>query len=468
VQFIGTLAGFVPDDRSLEQYALPMEKREVRIAYRGRQLPFRYGDLARQKYEIGVKTRALAEARGVRVDIDWSESSRIYGEDWYRFLGSARAMLATESGSNVFDFDGNLHAAEAVDADLDYAAFHTRHLAHLDGKVTMNQMPPKAFEAISLRTALVCFEGHYSGVIRPNEHFISLKHDFSNIDEVFARLEDVEGLKAMTDRAYRDVIASGVWSYPTFIAAFDKIIEDRLEGEPRATFISAPILVQRRGERRPTPVVRPTPLEYVLNDTVMYGAYQRRDLEADMAKVREAESTPLRTPGAAPPAVAAAVFEAGPDAVRCYEYWSNAGAALDIGPAGAAIRTPAVPWHYAAGVHLDLSTVDPRHQHAWVRAIVADVKGDLRVGLYNPDTDALSSEQRVPEGPGPHTLYLSVRDPQAGLLVYRTGDQDRSASGVVQETAIQAASRYNPVFLELARKLAELPPEDRPWPVSAG
>jgi hypothetical protein len=260
------------------------------------------------------------------------------------------------------------------------------------------------------------------------------------------------------------VIASGLWSYPAFVESFDRVVEDRAPGEPRAQFMSAPILVQRRGETRPQPIVRRTPFDYVLNDSVMHGAYQRRDLEADMARVREIESTPYRTPGAAPPSDAVTVFEAGPEMVRCYEYWSNAGATLELQSRGALIHTPPVSWHYAAGVHLDLGAVNFRHQHAWVRVVLADTAGDLRVGLYDADADSLSAEQRAPEGPGPHILYLLASNPKAGLLVYRTGPEDRPASGLIQSTAVVAASAYNPVFLALARELADLPPGERPWP----
>ena len=55
----------------------------------------------------------------------------------------------------------------------------------------MNQISPKIFEAIRLRTALILFDGSYSDVVKPDAHYIVLKKDYSNIDEVFERLEDI-------------------------------------------------------------------------------------------------------------------------------------------------------------------------------------------------------------------------------------------------------------------------------------
>ena len=106
--FESTLTGFLPIDGDLDKHARPLAGRPVVIGYRGRELPFRYGRLAREKLMIGVRMRAECEARGLKNDIDWTEARRIYGPAWVDFIGSCRATLGTESGSNVFDFDGTL------------------------------------------------------------------------------------------------------------------------------------------------------------------------------------------------------------------------------------------------------------------------------------------------------------------------------------------------------------------------
>jgi hypothetical protein len=49
---------------------------------------------------------------------------------------------------------------------------------------------------------MVLFEGRYSGVLKPHRHYIPLKKDFSNFDEVVAKIRDVEGLQEMVDRTF--------------------------------------------------------------------------------------------------------------------------------------------------------------------------------------------------------------------------------------------------------------------------
>ena len=246
-EFLPTLTGYVPEDATLEQHALPLAERRLAIAYRGRELPLIYGELGYEKYRIGMEMKALASSRNIPVDIEVDDSKRIDGADWYKFLGSARATLGTESGSNVFDFDGTLKNRIAQrlkqrpdDSPREAAA---EILASHEGQIKMNQVSPKIFEAIRLRTALILFEGEYSGAVRPNEHFIPLRKDFSNIDEVFEKLGDDLFLTQMTERAYRDVVVSGRYSYQRFVEGVDVDIDSRAYRRMPANRLRGPQLL---------------------------------------------------------------------------------------------------------------------------------------------------------------------------------------------------------------------------------
>jgi hypothetical protein len=127
----------------------------------------------------------------------------------------------------------------------------------------MNQISPRVFEAIASRTILVLFEGEYSGVIRPDEHFIALKKDGSNLADVIQSLQNNEYIDAMADRAWTDVIESGKYSYKSFVSMVDKELQrsfSELEcNAKRATPTSAddPTTITRRPTRAhaPQPVV---------------------------------------------------------------------------------------------------------------------------------------------------------------------------------------------------------------------
>jgi len=274
-EFVPTLTGFVPDHAGIDVFATPIEDRRIRIGYRGRDLPPLYGRLGRDKFRIGMDMRRLAAERGVPVDIELASEKRIYGTDWFRFLGSCRATLGTESGSNVFDFTGELQKISQANSDRPYDEVYKQYFEAHEGPVRMNQISPKVFEAIRLRTALVLFEGEYSGVIKPHEHYIPLKHDYSNVDEVFAMLENVPYLNELTERAYRDVILPGTYSYRRFVAGVDRHIDSRIMTPPRAELICVPLMRRRHVNDRPELVSYRAAQDFALNTAILGGDLQR-------------------------------------------------------------------------------------------------------------------------------------------------------------------------------------------------
>lgn len=228
VRFVSNLTGYVPDELAGMAVGMPSPERKIIVGYRARPLPVRYGQLGKEKVEVGRLVRQYCRQKGIRHDIDWTERSRIYGAKWYEFMASCRAMLGSESGSNVFDWDGTLES-KIMDfrrrhPEADDAAVYEALIAPIEIPGLMNQVSPRIFEAIAARCVLVLFEGTYSGVVQPGVHFIPLKKDGSNLDEVFGLLNDAGYVDAMVERAYQDVIASGKYSYASFMKMVDEQI----------------------------------------------------------------------------------------------------------------------------------------------------------------------------------------------------------------------------------------------------
>ncbi len=250
-KFLPTLTGYVPERCETPGLSIPLQDRKTLIAYRGRKLPAIYGELGYEKYRIGVEMKEAAAKRGLAVDIECDDCKRIYGDAWHRFIGSARATLGTESGSNVFDFTGELAKRlkkfQKENPNASFEEIHAKLLAGVDGKIRMNQISPKIFEAIVLRTALVLFEGDYSGVVKPDIHFIPLKKDFSNVDDVIAKVMDDEYILRMTETAYRDIVASGAYSYRSFVEGIDADIEERMQAAPKPAALLATGMIDSKG-----------------------------------------------------------------------------------------------------------------------------------------------------------------------------------------------------------------------------
>jgi hypothetical protein len=229
VRRVQTLTGYVPENL-LGRPTRPLSERPMDIGYRARDLPFWFGRLSREKVWIGRRFAELAPRYGLHVDIAWQEHDRIYGQEWVDFVSSCRATLGCESGASIADFDGS--AERAVQAYLrdhpaaSYEEVDEAVLRPYEGNVVVNVISPRVFEAAALGTAMIMFPGQYSGVVSPGEHYIVLKKDFSNMDEVVAKVRDDDLIKALTARAQDDLIKSGRWSYESFIREFDRVVDE--------------------------------------------------------------------------------------------------------------------------------------------------------------------------------------------------------------------------------------------------
>lgn len=253
--FLPTLNCYVPESVHMERFVTPHTQRNLTIAYRGPELPAIYRQLSHEQCTIGVEVKRLAEERRLPVDIACDAESRMGDDAWCKLLGSARATLGTESGANVFDFDGSLaERIERIRRKSRAATFDEIRNAVLkehDGNVRTNQVSPKLFEAIRLRTALILFEGDYSGVVKPGVHYIPLRKDFSNFDDVVSQLMNDRLIKELTDKAYDDVVASGKYSYSRFVEGVDVDLRVRcLRRVPRRRMYGSVYALSDTGELR--------------------------------------------------------------------------------------------------------------------------------------------------------------------------------------------------------------------------
>lgn len=242
-RIITTLTGYVPPD-DVESWTVPLRERPLDVCYRSRPLPYTLGRLSQEKVFIASEFNRRAIGTPLRCDVDWREEQRIYGDDWIRFVASSRASLGTESGASIIDFTGDID--QAVRAYLEtnpsasYDEVEREVLSPYEGKIVLNVISPRAFEAIRLRNALILFPGEYSGILVQDRHYIPLNKDFSNFDEVVAKLRDFDLLDELVDRTYDDIIGSGLYSYGAFAREVDQVLIEEWERRVRRPSILVP------------------------------------------------------------------------------------------------------------------------------------------------------------------------------------------------------------------------------------
>ncbi len=232
VALFPVLTGYVPE-RLLHRSngVKPISERTTLISYRGRDIGAKYGRLGFEKYEIGRRMIEECERAGVAHDIAMDERSRIYGDAWFDFVASSRAMLGSESGSNAFDFDGKLSAM--IDKFVkengrrpDYPELR-EFIEPVERWFNVGQISPRVFECALMRTPMILFRGSYSNAIEPDVHYIALEKDFTNAQDILSKLHDVAYLQGFAHRAYERLIRSGEYGYSTFAKGLQDIIEEQ-------------------------------------------------------------------------------------------------------------------------------------------------------------------------------------------------------------------------------------------------
>lgn len=226
VQFHEVLTGYLEDetvDAIEARRATIGEARTVDIGYRAwRAEPWlgRHGFL---KTQIAERFEAQGRALGLSTDISTRSEDTILGDGWYDFLLRCKYTVGVEGGASILDRTGDIRERttryvaahpEATFEEIEAACFPGE-----DGKLALFALSPRHLEACATRTCQVLVEGRYNGALKPDLHYLPLKADFSNIDSVLEHLLRDDLRAEITERAYRDIVASKLFSYRHFVSA---------------------------------------------------------------------------------------------------------------------------------------------------------------------------------------------------------------------------------------------------------
>jgi len=93
-----------------------------------------------------------------------------------------------------------------------------------DGYEQLAITGPRHFDAVFTKTCQILVEGYYRGALQADKHYIPLKCDFSNLDEVLEKLKDVRYVEEVVERAYADIYLSGEYTYRKFVELIETAI----------------------------------------------------------------------------------------------------------------------------------------------------------------------------------------------------------------------------------------------------
>ena len=227
-KIFNTLTGYVPENL-ISFKPSPMLDRKIDVGYRARKCAYFLGRKSYEKYEIG--NRFLNRVRGtdLRCDISSQEKDRIYGSKWIDFIASCKTTLGTESGASLIDFTGRVeYELNRWQAFHPFASFDQVPSKFLeeDGKIDLQVISPRCFEAAAIGTVMVMYPGEYSGLLKAGLHYIPLEKDFSNFEDVLCKIKDNNYLEEIAYNVRNDLIEESRFSFKRFITNFDEQILD--------------------------------------------------------------------------------------------------------------------------------------------------------------------------------------------------------------------------------------------------
>jgi hypothetical protein len=213
---------------------MPDQDRAIDIGYRGRPLEFYMGKGAQEKSGIAIGFLERARSLNLVLDIERSERRRIYGDAWYRFTANCRGFLGVEAGVSIFDLEDTIRVEcekrIAANPKITFEELEDQVLCRFEDNIPYRTISPRHFEAAAFRVCQILFEGKYSGILKPMIHYIPLKKDFSNFEEVIRLFSNPVVRRELTENTHRDLIASGKYTYEEFIREFDaQLVESGLK-----------------------------------------------------------------------------------------------------------------------------------------------------------------------------------------------------------------------------------------------
>jgi hypothetical protein len=225
VKFFRALPGYLDEKRlgKIKRLAKSELDRPITIGYRAvkEQNMHWLGRHGFTKFEIADLFKKNAGKFGIATDISTSAKDVLLGNAWFRFLLHSKYVVATEGGASILDHDGSLRErAEAYFAQHPQASFEEVERACFPGRddeLNYKAISPKHLEACATQTCQILVEGEYNGILKPGVHYMELKHDFSNINQVLSDVKQDHLRDRITNRAFEDIVESGAYTYSTFV-----------------------------------------------------------------------------------------------------------------------------------------------------------------------------------------------------------------------------------------------------------
>jgi len=186
------------------------EQRKIDIGFVGDRYSLAIGDIERTKLIEYFARNDLPQT--VNTNIRLGRKIRLPRAKYIKFLNSIRGTIGAESGTYYLEkTDKTQKKVEAFLSRYPKATFeevNDRFFKDYSNPVNGKAISSRHFEPIGTKTCQILLEGKYNNILKPDVHYISLKKDYSNINNVMSKFGDKDFTKKMIDNAHEYVMDS--------------------------------------------------------------------------------------------------------------------------------------------------------------------------------------------------------------------------------------------------------------------
>ncbi len=208
---------------ALKKFCKPHLERDIDLGVRVTKLPPTFGHLGSRKAEIAGLFQRLAKDRGFTTDVSFEPQNVLLGRKWHEFLGNTKFTIGRKGGASICDPKLRMSRSFGKTGVLDKSLFSESKPSWLSKKWGVrfgdfSSVSPRIFECAALRVCQILEADDYSMIgMEPWKHYIPLKKELDNLEQVFDFMGDSAAVAQMTDDAYEHLIGSGSYSYAKFL-----------------------------------------------------------------------------------------------------------------------------------------------------------------------------------------------------------------------------------------------------------
>jgi hypothetical protein len=153
----------------------------------------------------------------LKVDIELGDQGTLFGEAWLNFIDNSKFTLGANSGSSLLDPIGDIQrrvrAYMTANPEASFEEVESACFAGEEGLHSFTAISPRVLEAATLNSAQILVDGDYSGIIKPSEHYIAIRQDASNFEEVREAMSDSDEVVKMISRCRETILNVDVLRY---------------------------------------------------------------------------------------------------------------------------------------------------------------------------------------------------------------------------------------------------------------